>query len=102
MFAALTYGWAHAARCRITLEAKVVRRAGPLGWEVPVGDIASHQFVQSRNRTYLVVVPHERWARAHSRALLTKVTPRGSVAGPLQEDRTEQFRSALPENREVP
>lgn len=96
VFAAQTYAWSQAARCRIRVDERAVVREGPIGWRVERDDVERWEFVETRGRTYLAIVP--RSPRGHSgmsRALLGKAVPGGSVVGPLAPDSAGTIGAAL-------
>lgn len=96
VFVALFVGWSQAARCRISLDAHEIRRAGLLGWGVNFADITGYDFTETRGRTYLVLSPkHPPKRNNMSAALLGSAVPYGSFTGPLQPDQVQAFRAAL-------
>lgn len=98
VFVGLFVGWSQAARCRISLDTRKIRRSGLLGWAVNFADITGYDFTEVRGRTHLVLTPkHPPKRNNMSAALLGSAVPYGSFTGPLEPDLVPAFRTALQE-----
>lgn len=95
-FLALAYGWCQAAWCRIDLEDNEARRRGPLGWAIPLDDIAGYEIRTIFGGPYVVLVPRLPPAkRTMARVLLGRSLPAGSLVGPVDRAKVEQIRAVL-------